>query len=280
MFRKYVWICGLAMCLGTAMTACGKEAETSGPAMAAAEAGMTEGTVVPERTDAEQAAEETVEFHGEYYLKSEISEETLKWLAHYQSLPEEDRLCINYIPHEFVKNQGSVKTFETAGDSAAWEGAEREPVPSVDILLTSAPELTLVDPLSSTWYRFAIQSGNYEWSVVKDGEVQSVIACGSHPLDRVTERTERLKVPKYQRMDEVVYMVNCTVPPDRLTLVQWDVSALGDTEAAAEETRTYEGDTNICLKDGKVYEITAEWDSEKLKERGFSGTASYGVITE
>lgn len=286
MFRKYVWICGAVICLGTAVAACGKGpgagggdrddgaastastavAATPGLALAAAEPGMAEGTAVTDPADAAQAVEETVEFHGEYYLKSEISEETLKWLEWYQSMPEEARLSVNAVPHEFVKSLKPGDVIETA--------------PSAGILLTSAPELTLVDALSSTWNRFVIQSGNYEWNVMEDGEVQSIIACGSHPLDAVMEDAERLKVPKYQRMDEVLYMLGCTVPPDRLTLMRWDASALGDMEAEAEETRTYEGDTSICLKPGKVYEISAVWDHEKMEERGFSGTALYGFITE
>ena len=75
-------------------------------------------------------------------------------------------------------------------------------------------------------------------------------------------------------------MLGCSVPPDRLTLVRWDASALGDVEAEAEETRMYEGDTSIYLQPGKVYQISAVWDHEKLEERGFSGTAFYGFITE
>lgn len=319
MFRKYVWICGAVICLGTAVTACGKGPgtdggdrldgtvstvstavpETSGLAVSAAEPGLAEGTAVTDPADAEQAVEETVEFYGEYYLKSEISEETLKWLEMYQSMPEEDRQFLSYVPHEFVKSMKPGVAMETAANSAAGGTAKSvnvaaaggtakggdtaaagEPVPAVDILLTSAPELTLVDPLSSTLNRFVIQSGNFEWNVMVDGEVQSMVACGSHPLDAVMEQADRLKVPKYQRMDEVVYMLGCTVPPDRLTLVRWDASALGDVEAEAEETRTYEGDTSIDLKPGKVYEISAVWDHEKLEERGFSGTALYGFVTE
>ena len=45
---------------------------------------------------------ETVEYHHEYYKKSELSEETLEWLKHYNRLPEEQQRAINSVPREFI----------------------------------------------------------------------------------------------------------------------------------------------------------------------------------
>lgn len=310
MIRRYIWICVSVVCLGMAATACGKAdaadvtadvpaaavTTAAAPIAAVTEEAATEtadtgaGTLAPGTADTgtETAAlesnemegtapgreeEETVEFDGEYYRKSELSEETLKWLERYQAMPEEMQMALNAVPHEFVRtlNQGDMAV-ET--DAAA----KMEP----DILLTSAPEITLSDALSSACNYFVLQSGNYEWSVMENGEPLRMVACGAHPLDDGMGKAERLKLPRYQRMDmdEVMYSLGCVVLPDRLTLVMWDVSDLGNVEAQAEETITYEGDTLINLKPGKVYEITAEWTEEQLEKRGFSGTASYPLITE
>lgn len=306
MIRRYVWICASVVCLGMAATACGKADAADGtetvplaavsttaaptadaPTTAAPTADMTEeaasgttdtgtgtetlGSNSMEGMASGQEEEETVEFDGEYYRKSELSVETLKWLERYQAMPKEQQMALNAVPHEFARtlNQGDMAV-ET--DAAA----KIEP----DILLTSAPEITLSDALSSACNYFVLQSGNYEWSVMENGEPQRMVACGAHPLDDVMGKAERLKLPKYQRMDMVMYSLGCVVLPDRLTLVMWDVSDLGNTEAQAEETITYEGDTLIDLKPGKVYKITAEWAEEQLEKRGFSGTASYSFITE
>lgn len=159
-------------------------------------------------------------------------------------------------------------------------GQAKAPVETEAVVLAGPPRLYLQDALSSTWSEFAIQSGNYEWSVVEGEEVQSMIACGSHPLDVAPDQMERLIVPEYQSMDAVLFSLSCDVAPDRLTVEMWDISALGDAEEKAEETRIYEDAMLIELKADKVYEVTAEWTEERQKERGFSGTASYALITD
>lgn len=173
---------------------------------------------------------------------------------------------------------------ETAAAAPPEETAketEVQPPAAVDILLTSAPELHLTNTLSGLRNEFALQSGNYEWGFMEKGEILRMVACGMHPLDSVMERGEKLEVPEYDGQDEVLYMVSASVSPDRLTVVSWDASELGNTEAEAEGTETYEGENLLIgLKAGKVYEITAVWEEERLQERGFSGTASYAVITE
>lgn len=51
------------------------------------------------------ATEETVEFNGIVKNKSELSEDTLKWLDWYNSLPEHDREALSMIPSEFVEDR-------------------------------------------------------------------------------------------------------------------------------------------------------------------------------
>lgn len=171
------------------------------------------------------------------------------------------------------KSEGSAAVEKTAVSRAVQTAA-------VDPILTSPPEFRLTDPLSSTFRPFALQSGNYEWTVMEQGEARSMIACGMHPLDTVAEQNEKLKVPHYNKIDAVSYSISAVVPPDRLLVAQWDDSALGDCESEAEESRTYEDAGMIGLYPGKVYEVTATWSQECLEERGFWGIASYSFITE
>lgn len=183
--------------------------------------------------------------------------------------PEGEEMKLNYIPHELIPSYGADGDRAVTSETAA-----------VDILLTSAPELRLTDPLSSTLNRFVVQSGNYEWTVMEHGEAQSVAACGMHPLDSLAEQSDKLKVPHYNKMDAVLFTVSAVIQPDHLLVSRWDDSALGVTETEAEESLEYDDAGMIELHSGKVYEITATWSEERLKERGFWGTASYSFITE
>lgn len=210
--------------------------------------------------------EETVEYEGEFYLKSELSENTLNWLEYYNTMPEEEQRKINMVPHDLIRNTDGI-TMET--DVAAG-----------DLLLTGAPEIRLTDSLSSKLEEFKLTSGNYEWGTMEKGKVVEMAACGAHPLDTTMKENDRLKVPNYNRMEEVPYSLSCVIPPDQLTVTMWDASSLGDTEAKPESVTTCEWNSFVNLKPGKVYELTAQWSRDQLDRRGFFGTASYAFITE
>lgn len=265
--RMLIWMLGtcFGMSLSVGMTACGRTEAATDPA------GMeTLAEVVSEPEDTKVPdTEEMVEFEGNFYPRSELSEDTVKWLEQYHKLPEEARLMMNYIPHELIPAYGADGSRAVASETA-----------TADILLTSAPELSLTDPLSSTLNRFVVQSGNYEWTVMERGETQSVVACGIHPLDSLAESNDKLRVPHYNKMDAVLFTVSAVIQPDYLLVSQWDDSALGVTETEAEECLEYDDAGMIELRPGKVYEITVTWSEERLKERGFWGTASYSFITE
>ena len=115
---------------------------------------------------------------------------------------------------------------------------------------------------------------------MENKEVQEVVACGAHPLDQAMEKTKRLKVPSYNRLDAIPFSVSCIIPPDKITVTAWDISNLGDTESKEESVTVYENKTLIELQPGKVYELTAEWSRDQLETRSFSGTASYTILTE
>ena len=55
----------------------------------------------------EDAENETVEFEGQLFNKSDLSEETLEWLEWYNSIPPEKQLAVNSIPAELYTDDGA-----------------------------------------------------------------------------------------------------------------------------------------------------------------------------
>ena len=53
------------------------------------------------------AENETVEFEGQLFNKSDLSEGTLRWLAWYTSLPPEKQLAVSSIPAELYTDDGA-----------------------------------------------------------------------------------------------------------------------------------------------------------------------------
>lgn len=163
---------------------------------------------------------------------------------------------------------------------------EEKALPQPDIILTDAPEFSLNDALSSTYSPLKIQSGSYSWTVEENGEGKSVIACGISPLDAARLNADaKVKLPRYQKMDSVIYTFSTEVAPDILIVRQWDMSDVEtDTEDADVKERSvttfYYKNPFLELEPGKVYEFTAEWKEEKLSQNRFCGTASYVLVTE
>lgn len=50
---------------------------------------------------------EVVEFHGQLFNKSDLSEETLEWLEWYNSLSPEEQLAVSSIPAGLYTNDGA-----------------------------------------------------------------------------------------------------------------------------------------------------------------------------
>lgn len=154
----------------------------------------------------------------------------------------------------------------------------------VDLLLTDAPPLTLQDALSSRYDPFEIRSGNYSWNVEEDqeGRGKGIVACGAAPLEEAAMKgAARLKLPRYNRMDSVVYTFSTQISPDTLTIRQWDADDIGNPEAMEESVATYYyAPFLLNLKKGNVYEFSATWEKTGGKKNGFYGTASYVLVTE
>lgn len=150
----------------------------------------------------------------------------------------------------------------------------------VDLMLMEPPAIILADPLSSTFALFEVSSGNYSWNFeTEDGEMCGVIACGMHPLDAADHL--KLKLPQYQNMDAVTYMIRTAVAPDRLVVRKWDAADMGKADAEELSTVTfYEPILLLELEAGKVYEFTAVWEEKEADTRGFFGEASYTFVTE
>ncbi len=56
-----------------------------------------------------------VEFHNQRYKISELSKETLDWLKWYNSLSDDYKIMVNYVPGELLEKS----SLPTKGDSAA-----------------------------------------------------------------------------------------------------------------------------------------------------------------
>lgn len=55
----------------------------------------------------ENVENEVVEFHGQSFSKSDLSEETLEWLAWYNSLSPEKQLAVSSIPADLYTGDGA-----------------------------------------------------------------------------------------------------------------------------------------------------------------------------
>lgn len=151
-----------------------------------------------------------------------------------------------------------------------------------DILLLSAPVLHLSDMLSSTLDSFEVPPGLYSWTVPDGEQGRSTQACGMAPLAAAAmEDVPRLKLPRYNGTDDVLYSFYTQIPPDILTIRQWDGTAAEDPDAKEQVVTTcYQPLPFIDLEAGKIYEVAAEWKKSNADQNGFYGTASYVFVTE
>ena len=94
------------------------------------------------------AIDTVIEFHGQLINKSDLSEETLKWLEQYSSLPAEEQLAISFIPSDLLDASG----ISNGKDAQATASTSDQ---------TESQNLALIDPdmLSQNIYD-ALQ---YEW---------------------------------------------------------------------------------------------------------------------
>lgn len=79
--------------------------------------------------------EETVKFHNKIFNISELSEETIDWLAWYNSLSEDEQIKTSYVPAELLGDETSL-----AEDTPATEYATRGEV--ANMLLIAADDYT------------------------------------------------------------------------------------------------------------------------------------------
>lgn len=154
-------------------------------------------------------------------------------------------------------------------------------------ILKEPPALMLQDALSSTFNEFELKPDTASWNYKQEQDGDSMVgfvSCGAHPLAAAVKR-ERLKLPRYNRMDFVGYLVSSCVLPDRITVNEYELPDTLSQEETFEgftpvSSETYEDAVLINLKPGMGYGITAEWDKEQLEARGFYGTGYYSLITE
>lgn len=93
-------------------------------------------------------SDESIEFNGITKMKSELSEDTLKWLEWYHTLSEDYRNALSFVPSEFT-HPGTVHTLET----------EDETPPAYTAALTEAE---LLETQELAYYYFSEASTGFE----------------------------------------------------------------------------------------------------------------------
>ena len=149
------------------------------------------------------------------------------------------------------------------------------------------PVLTLQDVLSSTLNPFELKNDTASWNYRQEtggDEMVSFVSCGTHPLTAAKDM-EPLKLPRYNRMDSVSYIVSSVSMPDRILVHEYNLPDFMSGEEMPDDltpvsSKTYEGVYIIDIMPGKGYTITAEWDKEHLETRGYYGTGYYSFITQ
>lgn len=82
--------------------------------------------------------DETVQFHGETFSVSELSQETVEWLDWYNSLSEEEQAAVSSVPDELWDDEVSETADASADEDASDEDATRGEV--AQMLLTAADD--------------------------------------------------------------------------------------------------------------------------------------------
>ena len=128
---------------------------------------------------------------------------------------------------------------------------ETETVETEASILEYAPEMT-VKCGSDT---FTVGSGNYSWtSRGVNGEMGSVIACGSHPLDATREQ-------EFRSVTGDKLVLSFPVEPDTISVIRWSKSDLESTDRDGESVDISE--MTISMKKGSwIYQVIAAWDGD------------------
>jgi len=90
---------------------------------------------------------------------------------------------------------------------------------------------------------------------------------------------EWLQVHEYSRHD-AWYSATFEVNPDSMSIREYDLLDLGDTNPELLSENISEIVGLLELKPRRIYEVTANWSEDGLEERGFSGTATYVFATD
>lgn len=177
-------------------------------------------------------------------------------------------------------------SYETASAAAELACPEYQ-TPLLQTAPASAPDLTLKNYFpdrtdSLVTDSLCLSSGNYSWSCTVGDETTSQIACGAHPLDEAMLHPSRLILSK-DDFPQPAYSFSFTggLYPDSLTIRKWSRDDIGNPQASPLSVTAYVSPLPLLeLRDGYVYEITAEWKEENAAENGCYGIASYVVVTE
>lgn len=148
-------------------------------------------------------------------------------------------------------------------------------------VLQIPPVMTMGDLFSSLMSYYEVKAGSYEWHYTdRDSDLMVAVSADAPAPQEAVKDQERLLVKQYNKMDSAPYGANFAVEPDRVTLKEYNLADMGNTEAEAISETVYEEVLFWELKPCRIYEVIAEWEEANLVERGFYGKAHYVFATD
>ena len=122
--------------------------------------------------------QETISFHDTTLNKSDLSEETLKWLEWYNGLNETEQLSINYIPPDLYALCG----YPAAEDAIADEREETTPsVSEAAVVGGDLAPMVMIDGF--VYVDIGEESTRIERVDAFDGEITSTVAQNQNPTE-------------------------------------------------------------------------------------------------
>lgn len=94
------------------------------------------------------AIDTVIEFHGQLINKSDLSEETLKWLEQYNSLPAEEQLAISFIPSDLLDASGISNGKDARAAASTSDQVENQDLALIDSEILSQ---NIYDALQYEW---------------------------------------------------------------------------------------------------------------------------------
>lgn len=146
------------------------------------------------------------------------------------------------------------------------------------------PPAIVLCPVTEEGDSLLVKPCGYSWNWPLDaGQMAAALADGPVPTSEGTH-WDTLMLPE-DSVGMAEYGLTMEVIPDELGIDVWEMTDVGNNEAAADRTAVYQKaeidveNFAISLQAGKIYEIYMVWDEENIGENGCFGAACYVFMT-